>query len=71
MFSVFQNSPFSVLKYTTDFQIKPTLSIERSVVKGFNVMYRLLVHCILNEIKVLLIKHVDMVLCVQYRCELV
>lgn len=63
--------PFSVLKHTTNFQIKPTLSIERSVAKGFNVMYRLLVHYVTNEIKVVLIKHVEMVLCVQYRFELV
>jgi len=65
MFSVFQKFPFSVLKYTTDFQIKLILSIERSVAKGFNVTYLLLVHYILNEIKVLLIKYVETVLCVQ------
>jgi hypothetical protein len=34
-------------------------------------MYRLLVYYILNEIKVTLIKHVEMVLCVQYRSDLV
>jgi len=51
MVSVFQNSPSAFLKYTTDFQIKPTLSIERSLVNGCNVMYRLLVHYILNEIR--------------------